>query len=37
MNSKEKIKIEFNKKILSEVEEFRKRMTNESSEYVYSN
>lgn len=36
MNSKEKIKIEFNKKIQSEVEEFRKRMTNETSEYVYS-
>lgn len=36
MNSEEKIKIEFNKKIQSEVEEFRKRMTNESSEYVYS-
>ena len=36
MNSKEKIKIEFNKKIQSEVEEFRKRMTNESPEYVYS-
>lgn len=36
MNSKEKIKIEFNKKIQSEAEEFRKRMTNESPEYVYS-
>ena len=36
MNSEEKIKIEFNKKIQSEAEEFRKRMTNESSEYVYS-
>lgn len=36
MNSEEKIKIEFNKKIQSEVEEFRKRMTSESSEYVYS-
>lgn len=36
MNSKERIKIEFNKKIQSEVEEFRKRMTNETSEYVYS-
>lgn len=36
MNSEEKIKIEFNKKIQSEVEKFRKRMTNESSEYVYS-
>ena len=36
MNSEEKIKIEFNKKIQSEVEEFRKRMTNESPEYVYS-
>lgn len=36
MNSEEKIKIEFNKKIQSEVEEFRKKMTNESSEYVYS-
>lgn len=36
MNSEEKIKIEFNKKIQSEVEEFHKRITNESSEYVYS-
>lgn len=36
MNSEEKIKIEFNKKIQSEAEEFRKRMTSESSEYVYS-
>lgn len=36
MNSEEKIKIEFNKKIQSEVEKFRKKMTNESSEYVYS-
>ena len=30
MNSEEKIKIEFNKKIQSEVEEFHKRITNES-------